>query len=157
MNVLWRDLLLQLCVCQGRCRIANPELISLPPGSICCSSIHSGGTGRLCNMWVRKRDDTGGVRGGFWEEAWHRSPCPHPGLPLLPMNNVAQPLPSGRPGIQPYQAVVESKASRLASLASATFWPHKPHKRIPNLQRGALGSKMAIKAWFANTFPMIKM
>ncbi|KAK5608679.1 hypothetical protein CRENBAI_021842 [Crenichthys baileyi] len=89
--------------------------------------------------------DAGGVSEGFGKYARHRSPFYHPGLSLLPMNNVADPLPSGRPGMPPYQAVLEEEVSNLASLGSdASQPPQTIPTLIPNLQRGVLGSKMLI-------------
>lgn len=57
------------------------------------------------------------------------------GPPLVPINNVAQPLPSGRLSMQSYHAVVKRKCSAYSN----------PITLVPNLQRGAMSSKMAIK------------
>lgn len=62
--------------------------------------------------------DAGGVSGGFGRYAWHRSTLYHPGVSLFPMNNVADPIPSGRPGMPPYQAVLEEEVSNLAGPGS---------------------------------------
>lgn len=148
-------LLLQLCVPE-QVLCSKPLAHQSPPARLYLLFLNSQWQDWHCVMcrWEREAD-TGGVSGGLEN---NYGTDPH----FTILDSIYYPLimwQSPYPVVGPAYGLIKllCRVRRPGQQVWVQLHSSPTTPPILNLQRGVLGSKIAIKAWFANTFPMIKM